>query len=46
VSEAQHVARSLGLATGDRFHLLSGHSHFFSNQDAAPVLRAIILALA
>lgn len=44
VAEAQHVADSLTL--GARFHLLSGHSHFFSKEDAAPILQAIKNAVA
>lgn len=40
VREAQHVAASLAL--GARFHLLSGCSHFFSEEDAQPVLQAVI----
>jgi hypothetical protein len=44
VAEAQHVARSLAL--GARFHLLSGCSHFFSKEDAVPILQAIQHAMA
>ncbi len=44
VAEAQHVACSLAL--GPRFHLLSGCSHFFSKEDAEPILQAIKDAMA
>jgi pimeloyl-ACP methyl ester carboxylesterase len=45
LSEAQHVACSLGLARGSQFHVLSGHSHFFSTEDAGPLLEAICSAV-